>query len=213
MANYSQRIDESLLINMDNYIKKYQAEKGSSPTQREIAGRFTTNQKRINKYIHILVSRGNIELDDDGSIAVPEHLTQGEYKFIPKIGSVSCGKPALAVEDYDGVFRLPREFTGSGEFFMLTAKGDSMIGANIFEGDYLVIRKQEIAIPGDIVVAVRISECSGEEADGILKTFRYKDGKPILRAENDKYEDIDATDFRIVGKLKCVIRDMELMSI
>jgi len=130
---------------------------------------------------------------------------------VPKIGAVRCGQPTLAVEDYDGVFRLPREFTGTGEFFMLEAKGDSMIGANIFEGDYLVIRRQETADSGDIVVACRVSDCSSDE-EATLKRYLYNKGKPILRAENEdrnKYPDMDATEFRIIGKLKCIIRNME----
>lgn len=210
MANYTQRLDEQLLYNIAQYIKNYQAERGGSPTQREIANNFSTNQKRVNKYIHALVGKGEIELDEKGEISLPGNLDLENYQFIPKIGSVSCGKPTLAVEDYDEVFRLPREFTGAGEFFMLSAKGDSMIGANIFEGDYLVIRRQEAASPGDIVVAIKSGNCSSEESDATLKTLKIKDGKYVLHAENEKYEDIDAKDFRIIGKLKCIIRDMEV---
>lgn len=211
MANYTQRIDEGLLYDIAKYIKNYQEDNGESPTQREIADRFGTNAKRAHKYIHALANRGLVEFEDDGSIAVPGKLDK-EYRFVPKIGTVRCGVPTLAIEDYDEAFRLPREFTGDGEFFMLEAEGDSMIDANVFEGDLLVIRRQETANEGDIVVAIR-GEFS-DEADATLKRFKYKNGKPILHAENedsDEYPDMDARKFRIIGKLKCIIRDMEVV--
>jgi len=210
MANYNRRYDKGLLEDISNYIKEFQVENGASPSQREIASHLDTNQRRVNTYVHVLSGEGIIKLDDDGGIQLPEHLSKKNYQFVPKIGKVACGKPALATEDYEGVYRLPKEFTGTGEFFMLTAEGDSMIGANIFEGDNLVIRRQETANSGDIVVAMNTADCVHGDADATLKTFRIKDGKPILRAENDKYADIDASNYRIIGKLKCIIRDMEV---
>jgi len=197
-------------LKISNYVKKYHAENGGSPTQREIADNCGINTKRAYKYVHALASRGLFKLDGEGSIMTPQRLDIKDYQFVPKIGLIRCGKPTLAVEDYDGVFRLPREFTGAGEFFMLEAEGDSMIGANIFEGDYLVIRRQKTAESGDIVVAVKESEYGCEESDATLKRFKYKNGKPILHPENEEYEDIDATEFRIIGKLKCVIRDIKV---
>jgi len=214
MGNPNQRLDEDLLSRMWDYIKNYHAENGESPTQREIAEYCGTNPRRAYKYVHVLASRGCFELDDyDGTIITPSRLDPMEYQFVPKIGIVRCGKPSLAVEDYDEVFRLPKEFTGTGEFFMLEAEGGSMIDANIFEGDNLVIRRQQTANPGDIVVAVKESDYGYEEADATLKTFKYKNGKPVLHAENDsgEYEDMDAREFRIIGKLKCIIRDMEVV--
>ena len=208
MANYTQRIDESLLLRIAEYIKRYQEDNGDSPTQREIADRFKTNQKRINKYVHTIADRGGLVFDGGGAILMPDKLDK-EYQFVPKIGAVRCGKPSLAIEDYEEAFRLPRELTGAGEFFMLTAEGDSMEGANIFEGDYLVIRRQETADSGDIVVAVRESEYGCEESDATLKRFMYKNGRPVLHPENENYGDLDAREFRIIGKLKCIIRDME----
>jgi len=212
MANTAQHLDEALLFRILDYIRNYQAEKGYSPTRRDIVDYCDINLKRANKYVHALAGRGYIELDDDGSIVTPSGLNNADFQFVPKIGAVRCGQPTLAVEDYDGVFRLPRKFTGSGEFFMLEAKGDSMINANIFEGDYLVIRKQETADYGDIVVACRISNYSSDE-DGTLKRYLYNNGHPILHAENDsgEYKDMDASEFRIIGKLKCIIRDMDVV--
>lgn len=205
MGNEIQRLDEKLLQRMSGYIVDYQKVRGSSPGQREIAAKLMINSKRTFKYVHILADRGLIELDDDGTIVMPRNLDSSNTEFVPVIGAVKCGKPSLAVEDYDGMFRLPRAFTGTGEFFMLTAEGDSMKGANIFEGDYLVIRRQETADGGDIVVACKASDVNADE-EATLKRYIVRNGKPLLHPENEKYEDMDARDFRIIGKLKCVIR-------
>jgi len=212
MANTSQSLDEALLLRIKKYIEKYQAESGGSPTRRDIVEYFGTNLKRANKYVHALAMRGHLELDDDGAIVTPSGLDCADYQFVPKIGVVKCGLPSLAVEDYDGMFRLPREFVGTGEFFMLEAEGDSMINANIFEGDNLVIRRQATADSGDIVVACRIDDNSWDE-EATLKRYLYNNGRPILHAENDsgEYEDVDAREFRIIGKLKSIIRDMEIV--
>ena len=208
MNNVNGRMNESLLIRIEEYIKEFQAGNGRSPTQKEIADKCEINTKRAFKYVRALANRGIIDLKDNGSIAVPAKLDSSDFNFVPMVGKVRCGKPSLAIEDYEGIFRLPREFTGAGEFFMLKANGDSMVDANIFEGDYLVIRKQETADYGDIVVACRKCEYNTEE-EATLKRFICKNGKPVLHPENEKYEDADACQFRIIGKLKCIIRDME----
>jgi len=211
--NNKQELDEGLLLQIAEYVKTYQAEKGRSPSQAEIAYRCGINTKRAFKYVQALVARKIIELTDSGRIKIPLDLDPEDYLPVPKLGTVKCGQPSFAVEDYDGVFRLPRAFVGSGEFFMLEAKGDSMVDANIFEGDFLVIRKQPDANFGDIVVACRESEHSSDE-DATLKRLVQVRGKPVLRAENedsDEYPDMDAREFRIIGKLKCVIRDMEVV--
>jgi len=211
--NRQQRIDERLLIDIKNYIQEYQADWGRSPSMLTIAEHFRTNTKRVHKYVGRLTDSGVIDRDDRGRIQTPSNIDPDYYNPVPKVGLIACGKPTLAVEDYDGIFRLPREFTGSGEFFMLEAEGDSMIDANIFEGDLLVIRRQETANFGDIVVAVKESEYGCEDCDATLKRYKIKNGKPILHAENeerqDEYPDMDARKFRIIGKLKSLIRDME----
>ena len=203
-------LDEELMDRIKNYITDYQEVCGSSPTQRDIAARFDITLPRVYRFVHALKNRGVISLNSSGEIAVLRKLDK-KLQFVPKIGFVRCGKPTLTIEDYDEAFRLPREFTGEGEFLMLEAEGDSMIGANIFPGDLLVIRRQETANSGDIVVAVKESEFGCEEADGTLKRYKYNNGKYVLHAENDNYEDMDASDFRIIGKLKCIIRDMEIV--
>jgi repressor LexA len=191
------------------YINWFQAERGYSPGQNEIVKRFGITAPRAYRFVHALAGRGMIELsDDDNTIMMPEHLLRYPKRHAPIMGTVRCGTPTTAIEDYEGVMELPEEFTGDGKCFILRAKGDSMIDAGIEEGDYLVIREQNYADSGDIVVAIH-SEFS-DEADATLKKFiRFSDESCVLRAANDKYDDIDFDGFRIVGKLVSFIRKVE----
>jgi repressor LexA len=122
-------------------------------------------------------------------------MFSGESVSVPLIGEIACGSPILAVENYEGVYRLPNEFVGSGEHFMLRAKGSSMTGVGIRSGDYLIIREQPEADYGQIVAA-----CIDGEAT--VKTYRPQDDRIVFHAENPKYEDIEVkrgTDCRILG--------------
>jgi repressor LexA len=116
---------------------------------------------------------------------------------LPIVGRVSCGNGNLAFEDIEGYEPTPREWLNGGEHFYLRAKGDSMIGARIHEGDLLLIRKQPEVENGEIA-AVLI----GEEA--FLKRV-YKNGDQlVLQSENPAYPPIfcPPTDVKIIGKLK-----------
>jgi len=201
-------IDESLMYQVLEYVGWYQAEKGYSPSRRNIEKRFDITLPRVQRLLYALQGRGMLEIDDDGEILIPGHLMRYAKRHAPIIGEVRCGEPTTAIEDYEGIMEIPEEFTGDGKHFILRAKGDSMIGAGIEDGDYLVIREQNYADSGDIVVALR-GEFS-DDADATLKRYKvYNDGRRILHPENDDYEDIDADGFRIVGKLVSFIRKIE----
>ena len=199
-------LDESLLSKISDYITKYQVANGESPSQRKIAAKLKLDHKKTYRYVHALASRELIDLNDDGTIKVPYQFDSSKQRMVPLVGAVRCGEPTLTIEDYDGIFKLPREFTGSGKFFMLKAKGDSMINAGINEGDYLVVREQDTAENGDIVVACKLSDIGAGNSDATLKRYKYKDGKHIMHPENEKYEDMEAKDFKIIGKLVSFIR-------
>ncbi|MCL2796827.1 MAG: transcriptional repressor LexA [Firmicutes bacterium] len=190
------------------YISEFQATNGYSPGQRGIADHFRITLPRAHRLVKALEGQGRIERNDDGTIATPYKLIPSDLNHVPLVGAVKCGKPTLAIEEFDGVFKLPKEFTGSGDFFMLRAEGDSMIDRGIEEGDYLVISEQPAAYNGDIVVACRESDYGIEEADATLKTYKKINGRYVLHAENKDggYEDMDASEFRIIGKLVSLIR-------
>ena len=198
------KIDEELLIRIGKYIEQTQVKEGRSPTQREIMAEFRITAPRAHKYIHTLEERGLLELRQRGKkslIEIPYHIDSSDVNHIALVSSIRCGEPTAATEDFEGVFKIPQAFTGTGDFFMLRAKGDSMTGAGIESGDYLIIREQQTANSGDIVAAIRHSEMSSDNGEATLKRFVREGGKYILRPENEAYEDIDASEYKILGKL------------
>jgi len=120
--------------------------------------------------------------------------------MVPIVGRISCGSGVLAYEDVEGYEPIPDEWLSSGEHFCLRAKGDSMIGARIHEGDLLLIREQPEVENGEIAVVL-----IGDEA--ILKRVYLNNNKLILQSENPNYSPIlsPPAEVKIVGKLKKII--------
>jgi repressor LexA len=118
-------------------------------------------------------------------------------RHIPLVGDVAAGTGVLAVEQVEELVPVPEDLTGDGELFMLRVRGESMIDAGIFDGDFVVVRVQSDADNGDIVVA----GIPGEEAT--VKTFLRKRNKIVLRPANESMEDLvfDGDDVRIYGKV------------
>jgi len=193
-----QVMNEKIICDVLTCIKRHQAETARSPSYREImrlCGLSSIGQ--VQRCVKILKLRGKLESEPCGRVALDFRFS-GKNKAVPLIGTIACGKPIAAIEDYEDVYRLPEELVGSGEHFILRAKGDSMTGVGIYDGDLLVVRVQPWADYGQIA-AVLI-----EGEDATIKTFcPQKDGTIILRAENPDYKDIIIkTDFcRVLGVL------------
>ena len=127
--------------------------------------------------------------------------TQKELVDVPIIGKITAGQPILAVENVTDTFPIPVDFVGNSESFMLTVRGESMIEAGILDGDYILVKKQNDAKNGEIVVAL-----IGEEAT--VKTF-YKEKDHIrLQPENSTMDPIIVPDCKILGKVAGVFRKM-----
>jgi repressor LexA len=123
-------------------------------------------------------------------------------RHIPLLGDVAAGTGVLAVEQVEELMPVPEDLTGDGELFMLRVRGESMIDAGIFDGDFVVVRVQPSADPGDVVVA----GIPGEEAT--VKTFLRKRNKIVLRPANETMEDLvfDPSDVKIYGKVVTLLR-------
>jgi len=122
---------------------------------------------------------------------------------VPLVGRIAAGQPILAVEDRTETIPVARELTRGKETFALKVEGESMIEVGIFDGDYVVIRKQDTAEEGDIVVALI-------EDEATLKIF-HREGKRVrLDAANRKVKSIyiDKGEFRIQGKVVALQRKM-----
>jgi len=191
-----QVMNENKIARVLECIQKRQMETGRSPSYPEIMRlcRFASIGQ-VQRCIRVLKERGEIESGRDGRISL-DYRFSGNTVGLPLIGAIACGSPVMAVENYEGVYRLPEELVGSGDF-MLRAKGSSMTGVGIRNNDLLIIREQPSADYGQIVAA-----CINDEAT--VKTFQPQKGKIILHAENPKYKDIEvypdeAENFRILG--------------
>jgi len=121
---------------------------------------------------------------------------------IPIVGRIAAGTPILAEQNIEETFPVPVRFMGKGTNFMLTVRGESMIEAGIFDGDYILVQQQNTANNGDIVVAM----VDGFESEATVKTFYKEDGHIRLQPENSSMSPIIVKDVKILGKVRGVFR-------
>lgn len=124
-----------------------------------------------------------------------------ELVDVPVIGRITAGEPILAVENITDNFLIPVDFIGNSEAFMLVVRGESMIEAGIFDGDYILVKKQNVARNGEIVVAMIDDEAT-------VKTFYMEKNHIRLQPENSSMEPIIASDCQILGRVVGVFRKL-----
>lgn len=178
-----------------DYVNRFIQENGYSPSVREIGAAVGLRSTASVSY-HLQA------LQDKGLIQAPSAkgrkralVTGARPGQIPVVGVVTAGMPILAVENQEGT--LPWSEPGC---FALRVRGDSMINAGILSGDKVVVRPQEYADDGQIVVA-RIEE------EATVKRLRRRNGQVWLMPENDAYEPIDGTYAQIIGIVRGVVRE------
>lgn len=178
-----------------DYVNQFIQENGYSPSVREIGAAVgLRSTASVSYHLQALQEKGLIQAP--GAKGRKRAIITGaRYGQIPVVGVVTAGVPILAVENQEGT--MPWSDPGC---FALRVRGDSMIGAGILSGDKVVIRPQQTAVDGQIVVA-RI----GDEAT--VKRLRRRDGEIWLMPENDNYEPIDGTEAEIIGIVKGVVRE------
>ncbi|MCV6984214.1 repressor LexA [Mycobacterium shinjukuense] len=131
--------------------------------------------------------------DVAGSDALPEPT------YVPVLGRIAAGGPILAEEAVEDVFPLPRELVGEGTLFLLKVVGDSMVEAAICDGDWVVVRQQNVADNGDIVAALIDGEAT-------VKTFKRAGGQVWLMPHNPAFDPIPGNEATVLGKVVTVIR-------
>lgn len=188
-------------------------EVGYPPSIREVATRAgLASTSSVTYQLKVLEEKGFLRRDPHRPRAVVVQLPEQqdlppEQSFdshpasvaTPLLGRIAAGGPILAEQQVDDVFALPKQLVGEGEVFMLEVHGDSMIDAAICDGDWVVVRRQNDAINGDIVAALLDDEAT-------VKTFRRRDGEVWLLPHNELYSPIDGTHARIMGKVVAVMR-------
>lgn len=158
-------------------------------------------QKENQKGRTLKLLKGGLEENKDQIAFEKEFYSNREMVDVPIIGKITAGEPILAVENITDTFPIPLDFVGNSESFMLVVRGESMIEAGILNGDYILVRKQNSAINGEIVVALI-------EDEATVKTF-YKEKDHIrLQPENSTMEPIIVPNCEILGKVTGVFRKM-----
>jgi len=191
-----------------DFINEQVHEKGYPPSIREICAAVGLNSpSTVHTYLKKLEEKG--QLVKDGSKTRAIRLTEteaermaepiSEYLSVPVVGSVAAGTPILAEENVTDTFPLPMIFAKNKNVFMLKVKGDSMINAGIFHGDYVIVTQQETARNGDIVVALL-------DDSATVKTFYQEKDYIRLQPENDALSPILVREVRILGKVSGVFR-------
>ena len=142
-------------------------------------------------------------VNEEDVIRKPKDLYAGkELVDVPVVGKITAGAPILAVENITDTFPIPIDFVGNSESFMLTVRGESMIEAGILDGDYILVKQQNTAENGEIVVALIDDEAT-------VKTF-YKEKDYIrLQPENSSLDPIIVPNCEILGKVAGVFRKLK----
>lgn len=199
------------------FIEKQIMTQGYPPSVREIGKAVgLSSTATVHGYLAKLDEKGYIKKQDkkgrtlrllkggsgeEKKTSSKDFYVQKELVEVPIIGRITAGEPILAVENVTDTFPIPIDFVGNSESFMLTVRGESMIEAGILDGDYILVKRQNTANNGEIVVAL-----IGEEAT--VKTF-YKEKDYIrLQPENSTMDPIIVPTCEILGKVAGVFRKM-----
>ena len=191
---------EGKLERVYRFVEHYIAENGFPPSVREICEQVgIKSTATAYSYLNRLKDMGRIDKTDSKKRALS--LTdKTALKRIPLVGTVTAGTPILAVENLEGYYPLLPDFPGSDEdYFMLRVFGDSMIEAGIYDGDKIIVKRQNTADNGEIVVALI-------EDSATVKRFFKRENKIILHPENSALSDIILNDVVILGIVEGLIR-------
>jgi repressor LexA len=186
-------------------------ERGYPPSVREIGEAVgLTSSSTVHAHLAVLQREGYLRRDPTKPRAIEVRydpsskaaMAARPVRAVPLVGDVAAGTGVLAVENVEELLPLPEDFTGTGSLFMLRVRGESMVGAGILPGDYVVVRQQPTAENGEIVVA----GIPGEEAT--VKTFSRRGGQVVLTPANPDMEPMELRpdEVTLYGKVVTVLR-------
>ena len=190
-----------------DYIDSFYFERGMAPTIREIESGTGIPRPTVQRYLASMRDSGEIEYNG-GRRRIETERTQkiadAGYVSVAVVGSIACGPLGFAEENIEEYLRLPASFVGEGTYFMLYARGDSMTGAGIDDGDLVLVRQQSDAPEGKIVVAL-------VDGEATLKRFYRTDSEGVYRLhpENDTYDDIIVEGVSVQGVAVSVIKRLD----
>ena len=195
-------------------IRSAVAERGYPPSVREIGEAVgLTSTSSVAHQLRTLQEKGFLRKDPNRPRALDVRAPGPDVQldettgvnlrpdavYVPVVGRIAAGGPVLAEQAVEDVFPMPRELVGEGTLFMLRVTGESMVDAGICDGDWVVVRQQDVAEKGEIVAAMIDGEAT-------VKTYAKRGGKVWLLPQNPAFAPIDGTQARILGRVVTVLR-------
>lgn len=197
------RKSPDIIRNIKEFVDDYYFEHHNSPTLQKIADGVGISKATVYRYLLDMDKKGMLSYD--GKAIQTKAMTKSDYALtrVPVLGNVVCGSPEFSEEDFEEFVALPVALFGQGDFFILRTHGNSMIEAGIDEGDMVVVKKQNYADYGDMVVALIDNETT-------LKTYYPEPEKKRIRLhpENRDMKDIVVRECIIQGVAKHVIKKL-----
>lgn len=197
--------NSELMNNIVEFINREYLDNGRTPTMQEIATALGISKGCVSKYVAEMQEKGMLE--NNGSCRgvrtkMMEKIQQA-VEYLPVVGSIACGTPMLAEQNIETYLPIPTDFLGAGSYFILKAYGESMINAGIDDGDMVIVRKQETAEEGQIIVALIDGETT-------LKRYYLDEKRKRIRLhpENDGMDDMYFKRVDIQGIAIKVIKDL-----
>lgn len=204
-----------------SFIEKQVKEYGYPPSVREIGKSVgLSSTATVHGYLAKLEEKGYIKKENQKGRALrlvkksknneeKQTKTEENKNFysnkemvdVPVVGKITAGAPILAIENITDTFPIPIDFVGNSESFMLTVSGESMIEAGILDGDFILVKKQNVARNGEIVVALI-------EDEATVKTFYKEENHIRLQPENSTMDPIIVEDCKILGVVSGVFRKL-----
>jgi repressor LexA len=189
------------------FVVDYVGRRGYPPTVREIGDAVgLASPSTVHAHLANLERSGLLRRDPTKprALELVGHERAEPTRRLPLVGDIAAGGPLLAEENVEGYLGVPEPLSRGGEEFLLRVKGDSMIGAGMLDGDYVVVQRQSDARNGDIVVALAGADESADEAT--VKRFFRENGRVRLQPENEALEPIYADHVQVLGKVIGVFR-------
>jgi repressor LexA len=196
-----------------NFLVDYVEQHGYPPTVREIGEAVgLASPSTVHAHLANLERAGVLRRDPTKprALELTAHRRaahagpEAQFHTLPVVGQIAAGGPLLAEQNVEEYLGVPEPLARGGEEFILRVKGDSMVNAGILDGDYVVVRRQQDARDGEIVVALAGADESADEAT--VKRFFREQGRIRLQPENDSLEPIYADHVQILGRVVGVFR-------
>lgn len=193
--------DRGLMVAIEKFVSEFTDKNGVAPTMQEIADALGKGKTTVHRYITQMCNDGVLSYSGWRTTKVTK--ASSPVVSVPILGSIACGIPKFAEENIEEYVKLPVSLFGSGDFFILKAYGDSMIEAGIDDGDLVLIRQQNSADEGQIVVAL-------VEDEATLKRYypEPKQHRIRLHPENSQMADIYVDNCEIQGIAVKVLKDL-----